>query len=103
MGDVLVNSAQQPSAAVALVLVGYGGHAAGLQIQSFETVPNTCRWANQVLTTGDFIDTARRSAATDRKRPSCSHDHRFEAENARSRSNLFHLTMTWKRLGLNRY
>lgn len=36
-------------------------------------------------------------------RPTGSHDHRFEAENARSRSNLFHLTMTWKRLGLNRY
>ena len=36
MGDVLVNGAQQLSAAVALVLVGYGGDASGLQIQSFE-------------------------------------------------------------------
>jgi hypothetical protein len=36
-------------------------------------------------------------------RPTGSHDHRFEAENACGRSNLFHLTMTWKRLGLNRY
>jgi hypothetical protein len=36
-------------------------------------------------------------------RPTASHDHRFEAENACSRSDLFHLTMTWKRLGLNSY
>jgi hypothetical protein len=34
--------------------------------------------------------------------PTGSHDHRFEAENTRGRSDLFHLTMTWKRLGLNR-
>jgi hypothetical protein len=32
-----------------------------------------------------------------------SHDHRFEAEDACSRCNLFHLSVTWKRLGLNRY
>ena len=36
-------------------------------------------------------------------RPTGSHDHRFQAENTRGRSNLFHLTMTWKRLGLNSY
>ena len=35
--------------------------------------------------------------------PTGSHDHRFQAENTRGRSDLFHLTMTWKRLGLNRY
>jgi len=41
--------------------------------------------------------------ANDYECPTCSHDHRFESKNARSRSNLFHVTMTWKSLGLNRH
>ena len=35
--------------------------------------------------------------------PTSSHDRRFKAENAGRRSDLFHVTMAWKRLGLNRH
>jgi hypothetical protein len=32
-----------------------------------------------------------------------SHDRRFKAENVCGRSDLFHVNMTWKGLGLNRH
>jgi hypothetical protein len=73
------------------------------QQQPWRRLPATCYWANPIHNTGHFIYTAIQTAANNHELPTCSYDHRFETENTLSRSDFFHVTMTVKRLGLNRH